>query len=242
MKKIKLLILYFALVSWMAKLHAQETKTYMDAWFLLLNHYEISDQWSAGSEIHWRNTRFLKDKEQLLLRPFVDYRRNDKVVYTLGYTYIRSYPFSEMAIPKTKPEHNVWEQVTLKHTLHKLAIAHRYRVEHRFQGNLKQNDTNDYFVNGYSFSNRFRYRLTMKYPIHQRLFFQVFDELWIKSDQLFNNLDFGRNWFYIGFGKKVFDHGSIQIAYLYQLIKLNAFLYEKHPTVQLTFQYDVKKG
>ncbi|WP_121665402.1 DUF2490 domain-containing protein [Mesonia aquimarina] len=231
-------LLIFLICFYCLKGKAQETETYNDAWFFLLNNFQINEKWSAGSEIHWRNTNFLADKQQLILRPFLTFTQNENFNYTMGYSYLRSYPYTETAIPAPKPEHNIWEQVVINQNHKKLSFSHRFRLEHRFQGDLLQTSAGDYEVDGFSFSNRFRYRFTIQRPITEKLFIHVFDELWINMADDFQNPDYDRNWFYAGLGYKIFDNGNVQLGYIHQNIKKSEQLFESHPTLVTTFIYN----
>ncbi|WP_196885632.1 DUF2490 domain-containing protein [Aureivirga sp. CE67] len=231
-KKI-ILFLVLCLSGFFAK--AQEKQERSDAWFLLLNHYNINEKWSVGNEFHWRQTNFLSDKSQLILRPFVNYKINKNVIATAGYSYLLNFADTNPASDVNLPEHNIWEQVTLKHSSGKLKFSHRYRVEHRFRGTYNADLTE---IEEYKFTNRGRYRLTLKHPIGEKYFVHVFDELWFNLGENFDQVDFDRNWLYLGLGRKVFDHGNIQLGYVHQYIKSNNDLYFVRPTVQLTVQYD----
>ncbi|MFB6306824.1 MAG: DUF2490 domain-containing protein [Flavobacteriales bacterium] len=233
-----LIIFFFSLIT--IEGYTQKTDNQSDAWFFLLNHYKLNDKWSAGSEIHWRNTRFLQDKEQLLLRPFIAYKPNKGVSYTAGYTFIQSYSTSYNNLPISKPEHNIWEQVSLKQTLNKFRISHRFRIEHRFQGDISLNDNAEHEINGFEFSNRFRYRLTLKRSLTDKLFIHLFDEIWIKMNDEFKFPVYGKNWFYAGLGYKIIKNGNLQLAYLHQNINKGNGFFVRNPTVQFTFQYDFK--
>ncbi|MFT4737188.1 MAG: hypothetical protein ACI92W_001298 [Paraglaciecola sp.] len=206
-----------------------------DVWFLLLTHYKINEQLSLGNELHFRYNDYLNDKQQFLLRPFIDYKANDVVTYSFGYTYIRTNPYGEFPLPEIKPEHNIWEQINLKHTVGQTTVQHRYRAEQRWQGDLVLDPgTTEYQVDGYELSHRFRYRLTLTRPINDRWFVNVFDEIWVKTDNKLVAADYDRNWIYVGLGHKFSDLLSIQVAYLHQHAKNNPTRFERHPTLQLT--------
>ena len=183
-----------------------------DVWFLLLNHYEINSDWSVGNEFHYRLTDFLKTNKQIIIRPFVTFSNKD-IDYTIGYSYINN--FSTI-------ENNIWEQISLNHESNKIKYSHRFRLEHRFVNN---------------FSNRFRYRFTLKYPISNKWFFNLFDEIWIKTDSKFRNPEYDRNWIYFGVGYKPINNSNIQLAYLHQNTNIGID-YMINPTIQLSFQYD----
>jgi hypothetical protein len=220
------------------KLRAQEIHGNPNVWYLLLTHYKINDKWSVGNELHMRFDDWHKDKQQFLERPFVDYSITDGVIATVGYTYILTYPYGEYPLLDNKPEHNIWEQITLKQSVGKFSISHRYRWEHRYQGNLVPNGNGGTTVDGYDYSNRFRYRLTIKRPINDQYFINVFDELWIKSDDRLINSQYDRNWLYAGLGRKVSDHFSFQLAFLHQYAKNTNTRYERHSGLQLTGEFN----
>ncbi len=214
---------------------AQEIHGEPDVWFLLLNHYKINDNWSLGNEFHMRYSDYLNEEEQLLIRPFINYHANPNVVLTAGYTFINTWPYGEYPLPANKPENNVWEQVTLIQDIGLTNIQHRYRWEHRWQGDLIQNTTGGPFeVDGFSYSNRFRYRITIRRPINEKWFINIFDELWFSMDRRLQNLDYDRNWIYLALGYQVTDKLSVQAAYLHQYIKNNPARYERHPGLQIT--------
>lgn len=218
---------------------SQETHGDAEFWFFLLNNYQINEKWSVGNELHVRQTNFLSDPKQFLLRPFVNYKPGESVVYSLGYSFIQTHPYGKYPLPDVKPEHNFWEQITLIQGVGKTKIAHRYRMEHRYQGNLVAQAGGDYEVEGFKFSNRFRYRLTLKKPIGEQYFMHLFDELWITLDDKFRQASYNQNWIYLGVGRKI-AHGNVQLAYLHQHASSGGVV-ERHPTLQFTIQYDFNK-
>lgn len=215
---------------------AQETHGDSEFWFLLLNHYKINDQWQVGNELHIRRTDFLSDNKQFIIRPFVNFKPGESVVYSFGYSYIETHPYGKYPLQITKPEHNVWEQVTVNQSLGKTTLSHRYRMEHRYQGSIVEPTPNNFEVDGYDFSNRFRYRLTLKRPIGEQYFLHLFDELWVSMDQRFKEWTYNQNWIHLGLGRKV-GNGNVQLAYLHQHASSGGIV-ERHPTLLLTVQYD----
>jgi hypothetical protein len=215
-----------------------QTTTYHDMWILFLNHYELNNRWSLGSEIHLRSTRFLKNKEQLLFRPFVSYRKDDNLFLSLGYSFINSFPYKSSDIPLTKQEHNVWEQLVIKHKLGSYSLSHRYRIEHRFKVRLVRDQKQEVERKGIDFVNRFRYRLTLKRLINAHFFVHAFDELWLNTNKHFGYNSFDRNWWYVGLGYRFDNKSSIELAYLHQYIGTEVNAYETHPTIQLSWLYD----
>ncbi len=239
MKRIKIFLL-FLLVSYssMKVSYGQEVYGKNDVWFLLLNSIKINEKFSFGHELHVRKDDWLKDQQQLLIRPFIDYKANNNLKFTLGYTYIKTSPYGKYPLSIAKPEHNFWEQITLSHAINKYKISHRYRIEHRYGGVIESTNNGEFGINGYDFSNRFRYRLTIVRPISERWFVTAFDELWVNLSGDFKLENFDRNWFFLSIGNKIMEQGNVQLAYLHQWIRKTDTQHERHPTLQLIFQYD----
>ena len=153
-------------------------------------------------------------------------------MFSIGYSFIQNYPYGKYPLKGDKPEHNIWEQVTVNQLLGNIKISHRYRLEQRFHSSYNLNKM-EYDFSQITHSNRFRYKITIKHPIGWKYFAQAFCELWIASDSHLNNTSFDRNWIYAGLGRR-FDNGlSVQVAYLHQKIKVKEELYERHPTYRL---------
>lgn len=219
---------------------AQETLRFNDAWFLLLNHVEVGEKWQVGNELHWRMTDWVATSEQLIIRPFVTYQCVDGVQLAGGYSYLASHPYRNDAARIVQPEHNFWEQVTLSHKVGVVNVAHRYRLEHRYRGQVVVASDESLAIEGFSYGERFRYRLIIKVPINSEWFVHIFDEYWVRMNAGLKQPTYDRNWLYAGIGRKFAGSGNIQLAYLHQHTNFGSF-YEVHPTVQLTVQYDLKR-
>lgn len=237
MRKILFASIFFSIFG-VSKMAAQITETYQDTWFLLLNNYQLNDKINLGNEVHWRMTNVLSDNQQFLFRPYITYRNNETIASTFGYTYILSYPYGNSTREIPRPEHNVWEQFELFHGQNKWKFIHRFRLENRFSGQYDSNASGEEIINGFSFSNRFRYRITLKRDLSEKWFFHGFNEVWVKTNNTFQNPSYDRNWIYLGFGYRFVTSGNIQLAYMRQNINAGVDAFEIHPTIQMTLQYD----
>lgn len=238
MKKIFLSIILLVCTSLVS---AQSTSTFADAWFLVSNHYSFNEKWSLANEIHWRSTHFLKDKEQFLIRPSIHYQCNKTIGISTGYTFIKSYPYLEGALPIATPEHNIWEQLLITQVREKGSWSHRLRLEHRFRGQARETIDHDYTIASYVFSNRFRYRISWKHPISSQWFVHLFDEFWTATDERFSHPSFDRNWLYLGLGRQLPCHTRFEVAYLHQSIAKSSSQYEWHPSLQLSLHHQLMK-
>ena len=210
-----------------------------NVWFLLLNHYRFAPRWKLGNEIHLRRDAWLRDQQQWIIRPYIDFKLHNKVHLTAGYSYLNTAPYGDYPLSTNQPEHNVWEQVVIKNKIGKNSIAHRYRMEHRFRGQLTENTSGEPIVDGYAFSNRFRYRFIYKRDLNDKFFIHAFDEIWFNFNDKFQLTSFDRNWIYAGLGWKFVPGGNMQIAYLHQWGRNTVNRYERHHSLQFTLQYDI---
>ncbi len=226
-------------------MQAQEVHGDNDVWFLLLNKVNLSDKWSFLNETHLRQHRWLEQQQQFLIRPAFNYAFNRAVVATVGYTYIKTYQYGEYPLPVDVPEHNIWEQITLSHKItEQVNVSHRYRIEHRWIGDIRNDGITAPQIDGTRFAQRFRYRLTANFPIVKtdegtRIYGHVFDEMWLNLRDELHVLNFDRNWLYLGVGYRFGPMARIEVAFLDQWINQPANdRYEHNPTVQFTAVYD----
>lgn len=205
--------------------------------------YNFHPNWYLRSEIHIRCAKGFSNWQQFVVRPSVHYLLKSRADFAIGYSYIQSYPYGKQAIPITTPEHNVWEQVLLKHLIGKLRLEHRYRFEQRYQGVREQLSNGTYIVNGFELAERFRYRLTFVIPVawKGRWFISVFDEIFVNQSN-FVPVSFNQNWAYLGAGFKFNQRGTIELGYFDPFIrKSDGVHFEHNPTIQFSFGYSIGK-
>lgn len=242
----KLLFLFFCLSVSLGSLQAQqrEISESQNSWFMLMNEFRLSPKWFISNEVHIRRANGLKDWQQFLLRPALNYRLNPNLELVAGYSYILTYPYGEQPVAVRVPEHNIWQQLLLRHAVEKVGFTHRYRLEERFVGNIEQTGINAFEINGSNYRQRFRYRLTASLPLKRFaedkvLFFAAFDELWVNLDDVLFVNSFNQNWIYAGLGYQFSEAGNIQAGYLDQLISKGGNRYERNPTISVSLFYNV---
>lgn len=232
----KRLIVALILFINIADTFGQEVHGEPNVWIFMLNHFPVSEKWRPGLETHVRRNDWLNEQGQFLIRPFIDYHLNPAVTFTAGYTYIKTSPFGRYPLPISVPENNIWEQVTLNQTIDKVTISHRFRMEHRFIGSIVANNGENE-IDGYNFTNRFRYRLTVRGDLGDQFYYHIFDEIWFHQDGL-KPRDFDRNWVYAGLGYRVFNDAQIELGFLHQWEKASDDRFAERPTIQLTLRKD----
>ena len=212
--------------------YSQEVFGEPNVWFFQLTTYDLNEKWSIGNELHARFDDYLKDEQQILIRPFFTFHSSKSLALSGGYTFITTFPYGAYPLPDNLPENNLWQQAELKQVLGKTNIIHRYRLEQRWIGNLTLNQENREFeVDGYNLRHRFRYRLSVLVNLSDKVFLHFFDELFIRSGEDFKRIGFDRNWFSGGVGVKLNEKFNLQLAYLHQYNRISSVLFEEHHSI-----------
>ena len=212
----------------------------LNSWFLLMNRISFCKKLSFTNEFHERTGKFLDDQAQLLIRPSLDYHLNENVEFSIGYTFIRSWPYDPYSLPIPKNENNIWEQVLIKHSIGSVKFIHRFREENRWVEHLL-NTNGEYSKDGIDFSNRFRYRIGMTFDLiklksgaDKSIFLNCFDEFWFNQSRNLLPMDFSRNWLYLGIGFKQNKETNFQIGFMQQYDKVGIISYISSPIIQFS--------
>ena len=240
MKSIKyiLLLCFLALVSSIRAYSQQTLEAPTNSWFLLLNRAKLSKHWLVTNEIHQRNQWFFQGKGQFLWRPSLDYRLNDQVEFSLGYSYISTHTAAPYPIPIATKENNIWQQVNLKFDVGKVHFQNRFRQENRWFDHV-DDENGTWVIHGDDYANRFRYRLTGTFDVlslqngKHALFLNLFDEIWFNQDNRLRPISFARNWAYVGLGYRLDSKTNFQTGYMHQWDQVKG-QYIKMDIVQFT--------
>lgn len=243
MNKTNCFILLILLLSFQAA-HAQTvTRGHVNTWFLLNNRFFLSEKFTVSNELHERTGDVFKDQGTFIFRPSIDYHLNDNVELSVGYSFVRSWPYAPYTQPIARNEHNIWEQAMLKSKIGKVTIQHRFRFEHRFIDNIKSVNSiygKDYYIDGSNFANRFRYRFILSFDLAKvnhgkhAIFFNGFDELWINQADNLMPQSFARNWIYTGLGYRFDKDFNIQLAHMHQYDNIGANNFVSSSIIQLS--------
>ncbi|MBK7483227.1 MAG: DUF2490 domain-containing protein [Flavobacteriales bacterium] len=139
-------------------------------WISHWGDHRVSDHWGIHTEAHWRRADMGLHWQQMLVRPAVNYHLSDQVMFTLGYSYYRNYPYGTFPTAFPSWEHQAYQQVQLNQPIGRLRISHRFRMEERFiaQLNASENDPFAGELDRYGYQNRFRYRAWFTVPLSKR--------------------------------------------------------------------------
>ena len=181
-------------------------------WYNYFGTFKISNKVGIHSEYQWRRNNFITDGQQSLLRIGVNYTPNPRVLFRMGYGWIETYPYGDIALNglgRDFTEHRIFEMVQLSHKEGIIDFSHRFMLEQRFIG--KYTNANLTKEDEYPLLNRMRYMLKLQIPLKGKTmkdktpYFTLYDEI------------------FIGFGKNVnaniFDQNRIGILLGYRFNK-----------------------
>lgn len=197
----------------------------LGAWYMLFAKHQISEKVSINTGMQFRYYEPITNYNLNLFYTGVNYHLNSKTYFTVNYGYLdidRSIEFTDI---KNTIEHRLWEQVYYKHTLFKIPINHRLRLEHRFLHNIGDN----------SIQNRIRYRLGTKVLFHSMFYAAI-------NNEFFINLEgevFRENRAYAALGVKVNDAFHFEFGYMKQHIN-NLHLNRLQLGLYLDFNWETK--
>lgn len=214
------------------------------AWYQYFGTYRFTSRWSASTEVQVRRASLLSDKQQLLTRAALNYTLTDRVMFTVGYGYIHTYPYGEYPSAAAFPEQRIYQQAQLTAApLGRLVLAHRYRQEQRF---LRFPGLTDYQL-----LNRSRYQLRATLPLTQAtvepktLYAYAFDEVFVSFGKNVATNIFDQNRLGGGLGYKLSKALAVEVGYLQQLVAQRngrIFEYNHTLTVALAANLDLRRA
>jgi hypothetical protein len=217
-----------------------------NAWVALFGNLRINDHWGFNTEYQWRRAEFIQHWQQSLLRCGVDYYSTSGVKYSVGYAWIKTFPYGEQPIVHENNEHRIWQQAELKSAFARAEIFHRYRLEQRYIENWVNTSENTFELNGFSFRQRARYRLLCNVPLNKRemsdhtLFLSIWDEIFVGFGKGIAKNVVDQNRLHAGLGWRFNAACNIQLGYLNQyIIKKDGIHAERNHTLQASMTYNL---
>jgi hypothetical protein len=195
-----------------------------------------SGPWGLHLEAQMRLSEYGDDWQQYLLRPGVNYQISPHLMATVGYAYVKTYPYGELPSLDSFPEDRIWEQLAYTHTWAGIDWTHRLRLEQRYIGELSPDGRGGYDVDNYRYENRIRYMLRAQVPLSsdKKWYAAIWDEVFFNFGSNVVGNDFDQNRAFIGIGRKVSDSTKIELGFLEQtLLKRGGENWENNHTIAL---------
>ncbi len=139
------------------------TYTNTGAWFVFSADVAINEKWGVLFDASARRSGTVDEAMANFVRGGLAYEITEHVRVAVGANWSRSYPYGEIPSPTTTDERRFWEQVQVGHSVGRLDLSHRYRLEQRFRGRWQS--PTDHTIDSWERSNRFRYQVKGTLPL-----------------------------------------------------------------------------
>lgn len=220
MNKIILACLFFPIISFAQSRLSDENTI---GWYGLFITPKISEKVSAHIEYQWRREDLINNWQQSLLRLGINYKISSQLITQAGYGFIFTHPYGDYtlsAVPKTFPEHRIYEQAIISAAVGKTTLSNRFRLEQRWLG--KFTSITDNKPSDWIYLNRIRYTPKLEIPVSKdkKTYISAADEILIGFGKNIGENVFDQNRFFLLAGHKFSPQFKIEAGYLNQIIQL----------------------
>lgn len=206
---------------------AQEPDERLGTWIQYFGDNRVSDRFSLHTEVEYWLWEAASNPQVLILRPAVNFHLNNGPFFTVGYTYVKSWPFEDEGL--TTSQNHLFEQLILRSPVWRIRFFHRYRFEQRW---IKFGD-----AEAVDFSTRLRYMFLVQLPLTRpaiqanTFYFTTYNEVFLNTSG--RDAVFDQNRLYLALAYQVTADFCIQTGFLFQTFAERTF-----ERLQLAFFYN----
>jgi hypothetical protein len=212
-----------------------------NGWYMYFGDHPVRDgPWGVHLEGQWRRHDAITKGQQLLLRPGVNYEVSENLLLSAGYAFVDTFRYGEFPVSERFPEHRVFQQALLRHSVGRAGLSHRYRLEQRFLGEVSRDQAGERQVDRWRHENRFRYMFRVAVPLQGdrietgKWYLALYDEVFVNFGKNVAANLFDQNRAYAALGYAAFRASRIELGYLNQLVQQrNGRILEVNHTVQV---------
>jgi len=171
-------------------------------------------------EVQNRLSEWGEDWQQLLLRPGLNYAFSPALSVSVGYAYVRTYPYGDLPVLHEFDEHRIWEQVIYKHELAGLEWQHRLRLEQRWIEEVASFD-GEWRTTNWRGEQRIRYMLRTNIPLtrDKKTYLALWNEVFVNFGGNIDRNHFDQNRAFIGIGRQLGESTKLEVGFLEQTLQ-----------------------
>jgi len=193
------------------------TEDHAGLWLTYSGEHALSDRWALLFDGNIRRTEFGSAWRSLLVRSALQWQLTPGVKVASGYAFSYVYPEGSATGGHT-PEHRIFQQVLLSHSISKLSLSHRYRFENRWFGQTDTLTGSDH-THSWVKRQRARYQVKGTFPLgSSRAYLSSFDEVFINIGANVRYNVFDQNRFAAGLGMRLTNTLRLESYYLNYLV------------------------
>lgn len=204
-------------------------------WLAVNAEPRFSPKWGARGELILRRAEAGRTWQQVQFRVAPVWNPRSDVQLSVGYLFSRTFPYGAFPVRRVFNEHRLYEQLVLRTVLGHFAIAHRYRLEHRWSRPALAADPSQRMA---VFTNRARYQARTVLPMRRTPvgpYGAVSTEVFVGFGRQVGRNIFDQFRAYGGLGWQATAAAAVELGYLHQLSQLsNGVNFERNHTLQLT--------
>ena len=226
----------------------KSTANQFNTWLVYSGNHKLTKKWGIHTDYQWRRNGLFVNKQQALARVGLEYYATQNTQFTIGYAWVRSFPFGEQPVLHTNDEHRAWQQFSTTQKVGRFDLQHRYRLEQRFLEKWIVNSDETYTMEEVVLRHRARYRLQVTLPISQKemadntLFTTVSNEIYVNLGKGVAKNLFDQNRILLAFGWRFTKDFNVQLGYLNQYIaKADGVSFERNHTWQTSLTYNIHR-
>lgn len=187
-------------------------------WLTYVGEHALNDRWSFLFDGSIRRGEFASVWRSFLVRPALQWQLTPGVRLATGYAFSYVYPAGGASGNVHTPEHRIFQQVLLSHTISKVSLSHRYRFENRW---FRQTDTaaGGEHTQSWLKRQRARYQVKGTFPLGSgRTYLSSFDEIFVNIGANVRYNVFDSNRFAAGLGLRLTNTLRLESYYLNYLV------------------------
>jgi hypothetical protein len=187
-------------------------------WLTYSGEHALAERSLFMFDLSIRRGDFASVWRTLLVRPGVQWQLTPGVRLGGGYTFSYVYPAGSQNGGYHTPEHRMFQQLSLSHSVGKLSLGHRYRFENRWFG--QRDSGRAHRISSWTKQQRFRYQVKGTYPLGsgERTYLTAFDEIFINLGANVRYNVFDQNRFAAGLGIRITPSLRLETYYLNYLV------------------------
>lgn len=212
-----------------------------NAWYNYFGNHPVGERWGLHLEGQWRREGAGERWMQLLLRQGVDFHANPSVTLTVGYGYIRTYPYGGYPAAAMFPEHRIWQQTLVRHKVgRRVGMQHRYRLEQRNIGEMRVAPARAPERARWRYENRFRYLVRTDFRLTEKggrpdWYVAAYDEMMVNFGRNVAANVFDQNRAYLALGKALNATTRVEAGYMNQIVQQrNGRIFEMNHTMMVS--------
>lgn len=240
MRNIILIYVFLGFPFCISAQNQRSTADQQHAWLMYFGNHAINPKLGLHLEGQIRRADGIQSPQQLLLRTGINYQLLPQSFASLGYCWVKTYPYGSFPSKSIFPENRIWEQFQNKNQLGKVEWISRFRLEQRWVQGPVQGVDGSWAPGNAVFSNRFRSLQRFSIPLKgtkiedHSWYISCYDELLVQFGRNIGLNIFDQNRAYLAIGTKIPKVGRLEFGYLNQLIiKSNGIQVENNHTLQL---------